>query len=357
MKTNHILAVHLLNDLSGSPRVLSQAITSLLENGFTVSLLTSEAEAGKSFLDNLPIPQHHINYQWDKNKWKTLFRFLFAQLQMFLFVFQHKQSGVVYINTILPFGAALAAKLRGKKVIYHLHEVQINTPVLDKLLKWVMQTTASRIISVSHYLTLKANITKVPVTTIPNSVGLNFFEPYATVNTVYDGLMLCNLKAYKGINEYVALANALPNYNFALVLNASEVEVKEWEVTISVPSNLTLVSATTDVLAWYNKSRVVLNLSRSKEWIETFGMTALEAMALGKPVIVPVTGGIAHLVEEGIQGFHVESLMLDTLKAKFLQLIQSADQYQKFATAAKLRALQYHPSIFSKQITEFFHKS
>ena len=32
--------------------------------------------------------------------------------------------------------------------------------------------------------------------------------------------------------------------------------------------------------------------------IETFGLTALEAMAFGLPVIVPTVGGIAEMVEE-----------------------------------------------------------
>ncbi|MFY8034066.1 MAG: glycosyltransferase family 4 protein [Flexibacteraceae bacterium] len=355
MKPQHILAVHLLNDLSGSPRVLSQALSALSENGFTVSLLTSEAEGGKSFLNELPIEKQFISYQWNKNKWKTLARFFGAQWQMFKSVMNHKPSTVVYVNTLLPFGAALAAKLTGKKVVYHLHEVQINNPLLDGLLKWTMKKTANLIISVSDYLTTKANIKDVAVTTLPNSVSDKFFQSYSEVDLEYDGLMLCNLKAYKGIYEYVALAKALPSQTFALVLNASSSEVEEWRQSIEIPSNLTLSSATTDVISWYLKSKVVLNLSRSNEWVETFGMTALEAMALGKPVIVPTIGGIAHLVEEGIQGFHVESADLERLKEKFLTLISNKSRYLTYSGNAIDRAAQYKPERFAEKITEIFH--
>lgn len=40
----------------------------------------------------------------------------------------------------------------------------------------------------------------------------------------------------------------------------------------------------------------MLNLTNKNQAIETFGMTPLEAMTCGLPVIVPTVGGIAELV-------------------------------------------------------------
>ena len=40
---------------------------------------------------------------------------------------------------------------------------------------------------------------------------------------------------------------------------------------------------------------------------ESFGMVALEAMAMGTPVIASEVGGLAHLVQHGVTGFHVPS--------------------------------------------------
>lgn len=52
---------------------------------------------------------------------------------------------------------------------------------------------------------------------------------------------------------------------------------------------------------------MVLNLSRPDAWVETFGLTVIEAMAYGIPVIVPPVGGIAELVENGINGYKADS--------------------------------------------------
>jgi glycosyltransferase involved in cell wall biosynthesis len=42
-----------------------------------------------------------------------------------------------------------------------------------------------------------------------------------------------------------------------------------------------------------------VNLSDKTQFIETFGMTALETMAAGLPVIVPTEGGIAEMLRDG----------------------------------------------------------
>ena len=60
-------------------------------------------------------------------------------------------------------------------------------------------------------------------------------------------------------------------------------------------------------MAFYNEAYIVLNMSDKTCFIDTFGMTALEAMSAGLPVIVPTEGGIAEMVTNGMDGFKIDS--------------------------------------------------
>ena len=60
-------------------------------------------------------------------------------------------------------------------------------------------------------------------------------------------------------------------------------------------NNIKILSRQTDVSTFYNKASVVLNLSDKRQFVETFGLTALEAMSAVLPVIVPTEGGIAEM--------------------------------------------------------------
>lgn len=54
---------------------------------------------------------------------------------------------------------------------------------------------------------------------------------------------------------------------------------------------------------------------------ESFGMVALEAMAMGTPVIASEVGGLAYLVKDGQTGFHVPSRDPETLARRIYDLL------------------------------------
>lgn len=71
---------------------------------------------------------------------------------------------------------------------------------------------------------------------------------------------------------------------------------------------------------------------------ESFGMVALEAMAMGTPVIASEVGGLAHLVQDGHTGFHVPSRNPEALAGRIHQLLTEpncrallGNQAQKYA--------------------------
>lgn len=74
---------------------------------------------------------------------------------------------------------------------------------------------------------------------------------------------------------------------------------------------------------------------------ESFGMVALEAMAMGKPVIASEVGGLAFLVKDGENGFHVPSRDPEALAERIYALLTDKGCREVLGRQARLHAQQY----------------
>ncbi len=351
-----ILAVHLLNDFSGSPFVFRQALEGLASNGYKVKLFTSTNKSG--FLSNIPwVQKINIKYRWSNNKSVRLLFYLLNQFVLFFKVLSYfNKDVIVYINTILPFGAALAGKISGKKVVYHVHETSVKPELLKRFLFWVIKITAADTIYVSGYLKDNEGVENTRMHTIYNVLPDKFTNLssgyYPVHGNKFNVLMLCSLKEYKGVYDFVELARQVPDVNFELVLNAGNEEIDRFFEGHIIPDNLKLFPAQNDVHPFYRRSHVVLNLSHPDSWIETFGMTALEANSYGLPVIVPTVGGIAEIVIDDLNGYKIDVSNTKGIVAKILSLVNNRDLYYNLSKSAKRYSLKFSPEIFVKRIDE-----
>ncbi|MBS1668479.1 MAG: glycosyltransferase family 4 protein [Bacteroidetes bacterium] len=353
MKKPKVIAVHLLNDFSGSPFVFGQALEALHKDGFEVNLFTA-TPSGKGFLNGLPVVINPLVYRWSKHKWLTLFYFLISQLTVFLKVlFISRKNDLVYINTMLPFGAALAGKLRGSKVVYHIHEVSVKPVSLRKILLFIVKHTAAHCIYVSEYVR-NATALQVPDTVVYNALPEEFVRKAAldqpASTSGFTALMLCSLKIYKGVFEFLECAEILPQIQFELVLNASQTEINSFFGERLMPDNVKIYAAQSDVHPFYQRASVLLNLSLPDKWVETFGMTVLEAMYYAKPVIVPPIGGVVELVENGANGYCIDATNQDLICMRIQSLAENHDLYTKMSKAAFEKANLFTQSEFSSGI-------
>lgn len=99
-------------------------------------------------------------------------------------------------------------------------------------------------------------------------------------------------------------------------------------------NNLTILPRQADVSGFYNLATLVLNLSDKRQFIETFGMTALEAMSAGLPVIVPTEGGIAEMVEDGQNGYKIDVQDLDKISERIRAVLSDEQSYIHLASQA-----------------------
>lgn len=348
-----IVFVHLFNDRSGSPKVLSQVISAMAQHGADVEVLTSNYENG--FLNGLPGIRRNIFYRRSENKLITLFYFLIAQIFLFIQCLSYCRRDVIfYVNTMMPCGAALAARLMGKQVIYHLHETSLRPALLKKILRLVIRLTASKIIFVSNYLCKVEGFCNIPQYVVHNALSINIMQkPVRQMVSKFDVLMICSLKKYKGVLEFFEIAKKLlcqPSIHFTLVLNAEQQEIDSWIVGVDIPDNIAIFSRQNDVLPFYNNANLLLNLSRPDEWIETFGLTILEGMAQGLPVIAPPVGGPAEIISDGKEGFLISCYETTKIADMILKLASDHEYYSHLAHNAWVRANDFSLTSFKENI-------
>jgi len=352
-----IVCAHLYNDYSGSPLVLSTVINSFKSNGNKVDIITSNETEG--FLTGLDAEIVDNGYKFLTNKYLRLMMFLFCQVNMFFKTLKYRKEDVtIYVNTLLPFGVAIAGKLMGKKVIYHFHETSLNPLVLKKFLKWIAGKTASEIVYVSKFLKEKEGITSVSSKVIYNTLSDDFvknakrYQRLKLLNKEFVILMLCSLKDYKGVKEFVQLARSLPDLKFDLVLNATENEIDDFFGKIDFPKNLTIYPRQSNVHPFFQKADLVVNLSHPEQWIETFGMTLLEGMQYGLPSIAPPVGGPTEIVLPDINGYQFDQRFLEKIIQKIQKISQCPILYGKLSHNSKQIAQQFTMERMGNKIME-----
>lgn len=355
---NKLVCFHLFNDFSGSPKVLRMLLGGLAEKGWQIDLVTSKGEGALSDLTGQKgIHISKYAYRFSDNGIVTMLRYCRVQLYVFLLSFRYltNRNTVFYINTILPVGAALAGKLMGKRVVYHYHEDAGTKGLFYRMLAKIMQELASDIICVSAYQQsfLKR---KKRIYIVPNAVPENFIRQLKpNPNEAFERkrvLMLGSLKQYKGTLEFIELAERLKKYSFELVLNETPENIAAfWKDNgIEQPANLTVHHRQNNVAPFYNRASIVLNLSNKELFIETFGLTALEAMSAGLPVIVPTVGGIAEMVEDGYNGYKADVQILSKIEHLIRKMLTNKDLYLKLSCNALLYSKRYDTDFMTARI-------
>lgn len=357
-----IVFVHLFNDQSGSPRVLKQAIIALTQIGDGSRLFVGSD--GSGCLDDSIVPITSYWYRRTSNRWLTLITFLTSQFCLFARLFRYHETNansVIYINTLLPFGAALYGWITRKRVIYHLHEVSINPAPLRRFLVSIARLTAHQLIYVSDFHRRCLPIRGVESHVVHNSLDAGFLiqAQYSEFRHRREGrfnvLMLASLRDYKGVPEFVELASRLADcedIHFNLVANDDIKTIERYFRTTNIPPNLTVHSRTTTPATHYANASLVLNLSRPDQCVETFGLTLLEAMAYGIPVIAPPVGGPLELIDDGREGYLIDSRNSDRLSEAVLKLADDEALCLKFSEAARQRAMLFAPAAFTNALRD-----
>lgn len=354
-----MVVVHKLNNYSGSPNICRLAVRVFLNLNFEVILYTATPD-GRGFLTDIEgVVNRPFFYKWSKYKLVTLLFYVWSEISVFFqLVTSLNKEDIVYVSTILPASAALAGKIRGCRVICHIHETAVSPKQLHVFLVSIIRICVSEVWYVSEYTAAAYSQTiRKPSHVVYNTLSADFFNQatkieYAKKDSAFVVLMLSSYKVYKGIEVFVNLANRLRNVRFVLVLSTSEEEVALFCKAVKCPTNCEVLPARELPITLFSRAHLVVNLSLPHLFIETFGLTLLESMACGRPVIAPPVGGPAEFVKSGVNGFAIDSRQIEQLENQIIEISADYNSYLVTAKNARLTAENYSFGKFSAKIKD-----
>lgn len=343
-----IVFCHLLNDRSGSPTVLRSTLEALDAREHGLLVVGSQ---GRGVLDEAGVPTQRYWYRRSRHRIVTLLTYFTSQLALYRSLSRTLDippNSVVFVNTLLPFAAMLWGRRTGRRVIVHVHEVSITPAPLRRFLTGCAARSADLVLYVSNDHRARLPIEGPLSVIVPNPVSQNLIARANNHKNQKDGqfrvLMLASLRGYKGIDEFMALAKGLrdrTDISFDLVLNAEVADVADFAGRHSDFANVKIHPRTDEPGIFYSRADLVLNLSRVDQWIETFGLTLVEAMSFGIPVIAPPVGGPAEIVTDGSEGYCIDSRDGAALRDGVLKLADDSELYATMSQAARKRAQDF----------------
>ncbi|WP_347254305.1 glycosyltransferase family 4 protein [Leminorella grimontii] len=359
---DHFYFVHLYDDFSGSPRVLSEMVKVIDGNK---TLITSNTDGILSRLSGVNI--FKFNYKIETSKIKKILFFFFANFNIFIILFRQllknrkkDKRQIVIVNTMLPFGALLVARLFTTNTILYLHETSIKPALLKNFLRFCISKCAKNIIYVSNYLNKKENFYRIkskiviynPISPILINKEIDFEYKFNERNIIF----LSSLVPYKGINDYIKIAhlsyNEGSNITFNLVLNCTAEQFNLFKVNTCLPSNVCIYNRPNNLKEIYYKSSFVLNLSNPELWVETFGLTLAEGMANGLIPIGPKVGGPAEVINDKC-GFHFSHYEHDLILQKINYLLANKHEYLCYAENALKCSKEYTIDTYANSLNDF----
>jgi N-acetyl-alpha-D-glucosaminyl L-malate synthase BshA len=177
---------------------------------------------------------------------------------------------------------------------------------------------------------------------IPNFVSLEEFKPPEKRRAGDRVLMhISNMRPVKRVLDIVhvfaRVREKVPS-RLVLVGDGPDRDAAEREVAkLRLSGKVRFLGKIEDVAQVLRTADVYLLPSQT----ESFGLSALEALATGVPVVGTRAGGLPEVVEHGVSGFLTEVGDIDGLAAATVELLSDDNRWAAASRAARDRAAQF----------------
>lgn len=249
------------------------------------------------------------------------------------------------------YGAFVGDKIKNDLSIPYLCTIHNSNIMNDKLVKWKQAylprilSNANTVIAVGEKLAqkLKSKHVRGEVKVIPNYIDTNLFSINADKNDKdFRFLFVGGLEPHKGVIEMVKAFRKAELKDATLHLVGSGILKNEIDSYIEDHNLSDFIHLYGELPNHklpeiYNKSNVYISVSE----YETFGITVLEAMACGLPILYTASGGPNELVED-FAGLEIKERSIDAISEGMKSI---KDQFKNFdASAIRAHVINHYSS-------------
>lgn len=248
-------------------------------------------------------------------------------------------------------------------------------PVLTRLTKWPLRQTyvrADGIACISRVLQEEALAYGVPaarVHLLPNGIDMRRFTPAADDDRrarraalgLGDHHVVCvfvgRLSHEKGIMELLDAWHLAHAANAVLLVAGPDMPGSEWDrgpaaralvAKSDMPASVRFLGPTDNVAGLLQLADLAIQPSH----FEALGLSAIEAMACGVPVIASRVGGLPDFVIDGVNGRLVPVRDVSALAAALAEFITESSLRRRAAAAARASVAEYDTGVVFARMTD-----
>lgn len=341
-----LLLLNPFDAYAGSQRIGLDVIAALKAAGHAVQVKLGFG--GNGFLSDLPGVAPDVRTNNIRLR-KVLYPFwsLLSAAPVALLVLR---GGIAWANTVYAVPPVLlAALIRPRKVVIHLHEVTFPSIFLP-LLRFVVRRGV-RLVCVSSD---QASRIGLPATILYNAVKL----PAVPVQSRRDRLLFVGTtQAIKGFSLFVDVCQFLAGHPLQKVAYLSDKARHDQSLVAKAQAaGIQIVFGESDAALLYRDGFLLLQATDPALWIETFSLVAVEAMAWQVPVAGAGTSVFSEVLGDAM-AFNVESRDPAAISDAIKMLYADPVRQDVLRSACIHQRTIFSERIFSQRIYQIIKQS
>ncbi|MBL7130142.1 MAG: glycosyltransferase family 4 protein [Candidatus Omnitrophica bacterium] len=372
--------------IGGVETHLTILLPMLVKLGHDVSLLTCTAEGAK-VVDNykgvkihrIPIMDLNWLYKRGMNGLEQEIRNVFGGF------IDKAKADIIHVHNMHYFSKIHVKTLqdisikKGIPLILTAHNVWDDNLFLDltKNIKW------AQIIAVSHFIKREIIGTGYEhrrITVVHHGIDQNIYNPKTKPDSVIKKYPILKDKRVifhparmglaKGCDVSIKALNVIkrefPDVVLVLagtrnIVDWGENQQKDIAYMVNLVNFLNLKNSVLidafkleDMPKLYSASKVCMYPSTG---CEPFGLTMLESLSSGKPIVVTRTGGMPEIIEDGINGFIVPVKDFEALASRIIQLLSDDQLRDRLGcTGREIVEQQYTKEIMARNTLNVYRR-